>query len=630
MLGRALRAAPRGSFKPKGRRVVTAGATAITMNGPTSGTVGLASSPFGIGANGVVGSNIVVTPSDGGGGTFSVPSVTLTAVAPSATFTYTPGSIGSRTISVTSNPVLEYPPAITFTATGVTALVWGSYPTSGTVSVASTPFTISANGPVGTSIVVTMSDAANGGTFTPTTVTLTTGSPSQTFTYTPGSTGGKTISVTNNQGLTNPASITYTSNAAGGDAEATTNQKYVRQGAAGSGTGNDWTNAYTALPATLARDTTYWVADGTYAAYTFDDAVSGTQVIRIKKATASLHGTDAGWVSTYGDGQATFSSANIYTDYFRFDGSVRNSTWRTGGVNEYGLSFGNVRMDNGGGTGGDNVYFKLCDIHGGGRDTGTGDDVIYTLTGGTNITFDQCALRDSDRCIFLTRGTPTNWTIEYCYIARNTSSPAVHSEMWSFTDGANVIFRFNAVEDIEGTGVLIGINDGTMSGLYVYGNTFRWTDAYIADTGRAPGHNYGIAGVINIINDASNNNFGNNVRFYNNTIYRAPGTYCGVRVEAAGTGNECYNNMWYDTCRCAHTGVTLGYNWYWSIDISDDDSSGTKQVASSGTGVFVNGAAADFHLAAATNAGQSLSSPYNVDADGVTRSTPDRGAYEYI
>jgi hypothetical protein len=88
-------------------------------------------------------------------------------------------------------------------------------PTSGTVSVASTPFTISANGPVGTSIVVTMSDAANGGTFTPTTVTLTTGSPSQTFTYTPASVGAKTISVTNVLGLTPPGNITYTSNAAG-------------------------------------------------------------------------------------------------------------------------------------------------------------------------------------------------------------------------------------------------------------------------------------------------------------------------------------------------------------------------------------------------------------------------------
>jgi hypothetical protein len=108
-------------------------------------------------------------------------------------------------------------------ASSVTALVWGAFPSSGTVSVASTPFSIGANGTVGTSIVVTMSDAANGGTFTPTTVTLTTGSPSQTFTYTPGSTGGKTISVTSSPVLTYPASITYTSNASGGTGTVTLN-----------------------------------------------------------------------------------------------------------------------------------------------------------------------------------------------------------------------------------------------------------------------------------------------------------------------------------------------------------------------------------------------------------------------
>jgi hypothetical protein len=105
-------------------------------------------------------------------------------------------------------------------STGAISAITMTGPTSGTVSVASTAFTISANGPVGTSIVVTMSDAANGGTFknsggtTITTVTLTTGSPSQTFTYTPATTGAKTISVTSNPVLTYPASITYTSNAA--------------------------------------------------------------------------------------------------------------------------------------------------------------------------------------------------------------------------------------------------------------------------------------------------------------------------------------------------------------------------------------------------------------------------------
>src|SRR5262245_44026348 len=75
---------------------------------------------------------------------------------------------------------------------------------------------------------------------------------------------------------------------------------YIRSGATGNG--SDWTNASSALPTSLVRGDTYYIADGSYSGYTVDDAVSGTQVITLKKATAADHGTDTGWVSTYGDG----------------------------------------------------------------------------------------------------------------------------------------------------------------------------------------------------------------------------------------------------------------------------------------------------------------------------------------
>jgi hypothetical protein len=94
-------------------------------------------------------------------------------------------------------------------ATGVTM----SGPSSGVVSVASTNFTIGVSPSGGTitgTVVVTPSSGGGGGTFTPTTVSLTDAIPTATFTYTPASTGAKTISVTNNGGLTNPSNITYT------------------------------------------------------------------------------------------------------------------------------------------------------------------------------------------------------------------------------------------------------------------------------------------------------------------------------------------------------------------------------------------------------------------------------------
>lgn len=89
-----------------------------------------------------------------------------------------------------------------------------SGPSSGTVNAPSANFTVGASGPLGADIVVTPSSGNGGGTFTPTTVTLTASAPTATFTYTPTTTGAKTISVTNNQGLPNPASINFTATTA--------------------------------------------------------------------------------------------------------------------------------------------------------------------------------------------------------------------------------------------------------------------------------------------------------------------------------------------------------------------------------------------------------------------------------
>ena len=91
-------------------------------------------------------------------------------------------------------------------------------PSSGTAGVASTNFTVGANGTITGTVIITPSDAANGGSFLPTTVSINTASPTGTFTYTPATTGVKTISTTNNGALTNPTALSYTSNAAGGSA----------------------------------------------------------------------------------------------------------------------------------------------------------------------------------------------------------------------------------------------------------------------------------------------------------------------------------------------------------------------------------------------------------------------------
>lgn len=92
-------------------------ATALTLTGPSSATVGSASSAFTVAANGTLSSNVTVTPSDGGaGGTFTPSTVTLTPASTSATFTYTPSSTGTKTITVTNSGSLSNPTSVSVIA----------------------------------------------------------------------------------------------------------------------------------------------------------------------------------------------------------------------------------------------------------------------------------------------------------------------------------------------------------------------------------------------------------------------------------------------------------------------------------------------------------------------------------
>lgn len=192
-------------------------ATAVTMTGPTSGSTSVASTNFTVGANGAITGTVVVTPSDGGGGgTFTPTTVSISSGSPTGTFTYTPASSGNKTISVTNNGSLTNPSNITYSVSTPATAVTMTGPTSGTSGVASTNFTVGANGTITGTVVVTPSDGGGGGTFTPTTVSISSGSPTGTFTYTAASAGAKTISATNGSGLTNPSNITYTASSATG------------------------------------------------------------------------------------------------------------------------------------------------------------------------------------------------------------------------------------------------------------------------------------------------------------------------------------------------------------------------------------------------------------------------------
>ena len=165
----------------------------------------------------------------------------------------------------------------------------------------------------------------------------------------------------------------------------------------------------------------------------------------------------------------------------------------------------------------------------------------------------------------------------------------------------------------------------------------RWTDAYHADTGRADGHTFGISGIVFIGHDSSNNNFGNNIRVYNNTILNPAGTWCGVVIQSSGNvGNIVRNNLWFSNkpsdpdlpggaaMRTNNSGLNvLSNNLFHRIY---DEGRPSPDF----TGSFVSISTGNVRLTAHTSpAGANLGSAYTPDMDGTVRSNWDIGAFEY-
>jgi len=124
------------------------------------------------------------------------------------------------------------------------------------------------------------------------------------------------------------------------------NCHYVRAAASGKNDGTDWTNAWRELPAVLQRGHVYFVAEGSYAGYVFDDPAAGTQPIRVLRATDLDHGTPTGWDATFGSGTATFGRLQFKTTYYELDG--RKATRVVGPFKEHAaeIAAGFVQLEN--------------------------------------------------------------------------------------------------------------------------------------------------------------------------------------------------------------------------------------------------------------------------------------------
>ena len=398
---------------------------------------------------------------------------------------------------------------------------------------------------------------------------------------------------------------------------------YVRQGATGNG--SDWTNAYSNLPDSLTRGDTYYISDGSYGGYTFDDANSGTSVITVKKAIAADHGTDTGWNSGYGDGQAVFSDMQFATGYYVIDGQRRNENdWQdvsgygfrnTGGIYSSALNPGPACADNltvrymdMGGSAIGNVYSE-----------GNPDSGIYMGGFGeycNNWTISRCHIHNVG--IAIQGAGQDGMVVESNFIGPSWSKEAIRgqSRFSNSTIRHNVMWNACQMDPIEGSSsgctaeiaLWAGDTSGYFSGNQIYGNIIQKT----TDESNS-------GGAIIVGGDGSNWSGvpASNTLVYNNTIVGLKEWRSDILING-GTGNVVRNNLWADIS---------GDSRYWYVGANT-----TSNNVIMDTSIFVD-YPTDLRLSGATESGFGLSAPYNTDMLNVTRGadgTWDIGAYEYV
>ncbi len=455
---------------------------------------------------------------------------------------------------------------------------------------------------------------------------------------------------------------------------------YICPGATGAANGTEWTDAYTGIgtgpgnldPASMVRGNTYWIANGQItsasARTTFGVADSGTSVIAIQKAIDGASGTNTGWTSG-GTGacnasQAVWGPILFSTDYWIFNGATRNASdtsWKTG----YGFKViwasvitgvqGTIQVGQAAnGYTCNKCSIQYVEVQGSGDTTGTYQDVGVWFSATVNYNnpyLGYSYIHNTGGCSVIIDDS-VGGIIESNFLTLNQSTSANHAEgiavrTWGCTTTGpcsspttDLTIRYNKMENIEGTAFIADPagSGNWASGYYaIYGNilwqnTAELPAGYSATTGQA-----GISWF-----QTNWGTSGGTIHVYNNTMSNMrPQCDTALDGESGSFNLVEENNIWYG-CNgaggsiVAPTGsnITWSHNYYNDIAGGVTDPDPDKQVITgSSSNPFVNGGtnvagANNFQLVADTNMWTALSSPYNLDLMGNTR-TSSRGALQF-
>jgi hypothetical protein len=399
--------------------------------------------------------------------------------------------------------------------------------------------------------------------------------------------------------------------------------------ATGNGLGGDWDNQADFDTVSLVRGNTYWVADGAYAARTFSTAVSGTTPITVKKATAAAHGSETGWESSFGDGQAVWPSFNITSNYWLIDGVVGQYASDWPGYVQHGIKVtrlmsGASKLIQMGSTSNRvrNITLQHLEIVAtNSMNWSKGQDGLYFF-GDTDLTFRYLWIHNIGRVCFY-HITGSNVLLERSFLEQNGQAqidmgwdPAVngisieHSQIlnWGGSDngngGVNTIYRYNILRRFRSTGgltLLPGCNTAR-----IHSSLFLQDEPAVSTGTR-------------IIGGFNNEEPVTNIWIYNNTFY---GVTTGGQIgQGAWIDTHIRNNLFYTmrngtALTFPASGVTLSHNAFFDVGV-DFSSQTAAQILTSNP--FTDSANNDFTLSVPTQAG------YTTDLDATDPNSATRG-----
>jgi hypothetical protein len=415
--------------------------------------------------------------------------------------------------------------------------------------------------------------------------------------------------------------------------------KYIRAGAAGTGTGDSWTNAYPDFSGfTWTRGNTYYVAGGTYArSATITITPAGTTPLYIKKANTTDNGAEGDWDGNYATNQAVIDSSATYVfslgGYIDING-VTGSGSSSRGIKIYGSSLSNAILSF---SGASHVTLQNLEICGVDSTSNKKYGVYWASTaaseahgfhlqncylhhiGGNGITTGNSVGANYSDYGFLLEDNVLD-VIGIGYLGDSGFHTQGIQIAYAATD-AYTIIRNNVFTNIVSQGSISFLGGGSShSNARIYNNLFYST---------APS-TYNAADILYIHESSTTVD---SILFYNKTAYNLGGYSSNVRNDVPGATNvEVKNNLW------------IGCNFA-TFHLNIDASSSNGYYNNSGAGdpgdteaddPFINSAGYDFRIetdSVAHDGGTDLSAIFTTDIIGSTRplgSAFDIGAYEFI